>query len=77
MARDYTNKQVVMATLEVVKRGANVRGTRATFIRDNPRFVNEPIQRLLPGEDGGKDVASCLRWQNVNVEASPVTTRVW
>lgn len=62
-----------MATLEVVKRGANVRGTRATFIRDNPRFVNEPIQRLLPGEDG-EDVASCLQWRN-NVEASSVSTR--
>ena len=77
MARDYANNKVVMATLEVVKRGANVRGTRATFIRDNPRFVNEPIQRLIPGEDGGIDVASCLQWRKVNVAVSPVTTRVW
>ena len=61
-----------MATLEVGKRGANVRGTRATFIRDNPRFVNEPIQRLIPGEDGGEDVASCLQWQNT--EARTLTT---
>ena len=61
-----------MATLEVVKRGANVRGTRATFIRDNPRFVNEPIQRLLPGEDGAEDVANCLKWQN-NTEHAAVT----
>lgn len=67
-----------MATLQVVKRGANVRGTRATFIRDNPRFVNEPIQRLLPGEDG-VDVASCLQWES-DASSPPaavnITTRV-
>jgi len=63
-----------MATLQVEKRAANVRGTRATFIRDNPRFVNEPIQRLLPGEDGGEDVSSCLQWHNVD-GASTVTMR--
>ena len=66
-----------MATLEVVKRGTNARGTHTTFIRDNPCFVNKPIQRLLTGEDGGEDVASCLQWQS-DLEASPVTvTRVW
>ena len=57
------------------REGANVRGTRATFIRDNPRFVNEPIQRLVPGEDGGPDVASCLQW--IIPESSPNVCRVW
>ena len=73
VTRDLWFKIIAMATSQ--REGANVRGTRATFIRDNPRFVNEPIQRLIPGEDGGPDVASCLQW--IIPDSSPRTCHQW
>ena len=40
----------------------HVKGTRAKFIRQNPRFINTPICQVLPCE-GGKSVAECLEWK--------------
>ena len=57
------------------REGANVRGTSATFTRDNQRFVIEPIQRLVPGEDSGPDVASCLQW--ITPKSSPSVCCIW
>eukprot|EP00731_Ephydatia_muelleri_P022095 Em0014g686a len=37
------------------------KGTCAQFLRDNPRFLNEPIRYLLPGEKS-TSVAECLEW---------------
>ncbi|CAI8007207.1 Uncharacterized protein C2orf73 [Geodia barretti] len=40
----------------------HVKGTRAKFIRQNPRFINSPICQMDPGS-GGKSVAECLDWR--------------
>lgn len=38
-----------------------IKGTCAQFLRDNPRFLNEPIRYLLPSEKSNS-VAQCLEW---------------
>jgi hypothetical protein len=48
----------------------HVKGTRAKFIRQNPRFINSPICQVMPCE-GGKSVAECLEWKEEETGRSP------
>ena len=52
----------------LVVKGSNVKkGTCAKFLRQNPRFINEPICQVLPNESSGS-VGECLSW------CTPTTT---
>ena len=37
------------------------KGTCAQFLRENPRFLNEPICRVAPSECS-RDVNDCITW---------------
>ncbi len=40
----------------------NTKGSCAQFLRQNPRYINEPICQLLPNENG-TSVRECLAWR--------------
>ena len=42
----------------------NTRGLYAQFLRQNPRYINQPICNISRLEDGGANVGECLRWNN-------------
>ena len=52
----------------------HVKGTRAKFIRQNPRFINNPICTIVPCE-GGKSVAECLDWKQETVQRHKQTAQ--
>ena len=52
-----------------------VKGTCAKFLRQNPRFVNEPICQVLPNESSGS-VGECLSWSCSMDSVSTVATNI-
>ena len=40
----------------------NTRGLHAQFLRQNPRYINQPICNISHLEDGGATVGECLSW---------------
>lgn len=50
----------------------NCRGTHAQFLRENPRFLNDPICRVVPTETS-RDVEECLSWGVATTRAKPPT----
>ncbi len=54
---------------------SNVKGTCAKFLRENPRFLNEPICQVLPNELSGS-VGDCLSWSSSTDSVSIVATTI-
>ena len=50
----------------------NSRGTHAQFLRENPRFLNDPICHVVPSETS-RDVEECLSWGVATTRAKPAT----
>lgn len=48
------------------------KGTCAKFLRQNPRFVNEPICQVLPNESSAS-VGECLSWATPTSDKNPFT----
>lgn len=40
------------------------KGTRAKFLYENPRFINEPIRYVVP-DKGAQSVGECLDWSEM------------
>lgn len=53
----------------------NVKGTCAKFLRENPRFLNEPVCQVLPNESSGS-VGDCLSWSSPMDSVSIVATTI-
>ena len=53
----------------------NVKGTCAKFLRENPRFLNEPVCQVLPNESSGS-VGDCLSWGSPMDSVSIVATTI-
>jgi hypothetical protein len=53
----------------------NVKGTCAKFLRENPRFLNEPVCHVLPNESSGS-VGDCLSWSSPMDSVSIVATTI-
>lgn len=53
----------------------NCRGTHAQFLRENPRFLNDPICHVVPSETS-RDVEECLSWGVATTRAKPPTRSV-
>ena len=56
-------------------KGNNVKGTCAKFLRENPRFLNEPVCQVLPNESSGS-VGNCLSWGSPMDSVSIVATTI-
>lgn len=54
---------------------SNTKGTCAKFLRENPRFLNEPICQVLPNESSGS-VGDCLSWSSSMDSVSIVATTI-
>ena len=50
----------------------NTRGAHAQFLRENPRFLNDPICHVVPSETS-KDVEECLSWGVATTRTKPST----
>ena len=50
-----------------------LKGSCAQFLRQNPRFLNEPICHVLPNETS-RSVADCMQW--TREEVPPATQNV-
>ena len=40
----------------------NEKGLHAKFLRENPRYINEPICWIEGSQHGGSTVAECIEW---------------
>lgn len=50
----------------------NARGAHAQFLRENPRFLNDPICHVVPSETS-RDVEECLSWGVATTRTKPST----
>ena len=57
------------------KINTNTKGTCAKFLRENPRFLNEPVCQVLPNESSGS-VGDCLSWGSSMDSVSIVATTI-
>lgn len=64
---DYTGMDVEGRVQSTAERKTDVlKGSCAQFLRQNPRFLNEPICHLLPNETS-RSVADCMQWAQEDV----------
>lgn len=47
------------------------------FLRQNPRFINEPICSVNFTIDGGATVAECMKWYNHDSRSQPAKIFKW
>ena len=64
----------------VVKRSqtyssTHIKGTCAKFLRQNPRFINEPVCHVLPNEYSAS-VGACMSWSTSADSVSRVATTI-
>ena len=62
---DNRSANVINGEVEATAMKSTVKGTCAKFLRQNPRFINEPICQVLPNESS-RSVGDCLRWQTTS-----------
>ncbi len=48
-------------------RKTTIKGSRAKFLYENPRFINEPIRYVVP-DKGAQSVGECLDWSEMENE---------
>lgn len=65
---------VMKRTVELTTKN-NIKGTCARFLRQNPRFVNEPICQVLPNEHSAS-VGECLSWSASTDSLPTVSTTI-
>ena len=68
-------KKPTEANNTTVAANSNTKGTCAKFLRENPRFLNEPICQVLPNESSSS-VGDCLSWSSSADSASIVATTI-
>ena len=54
----------------------NNKGTVAKFLRENPRFINEPICNLV-SSDNCSEVKDCLAWKQSTNEGNVNSKPPW
>ena len=77
-SKDTTNTD--SRSLSVVNRSQTnsstlIKGTCAKFLRQNPRFINEPICHVLPNEYSAS-VGACMSWSTSADSVSRVATTI-
>lgn len=69
---DSRSVNVMNRTVETTTK-TNIKGTCAKFLRQNPRFINEPICRVFPNEYS-TSVGECLSWQTASTNSTSATS---
>ena len=69
---DSRSVNIMNRTVETTTK-TNIKGTCAKFLRQNPRFINEPICRVLPNEYS-TSVGECLSWRDASTNSTSNTS---
>ena len=64
-----------IACTDIAAKSNTTKGSCAKFLRENPRFLNEPICHVLPNESS-RSVGDCLSWRCSMESPSTVATTI-